>query len=73
MGSEMCIRDSVYIGHMNVTSGNFKLVAVNNDQIIHEFDLDAFNEDFWFEDLTGSFAIRVAGESAAFEFSIDVD
>lgn len=63
----------VYIGHMNVTSGNFKLVAVNNDQIIHEFDLDAFNEGFWFEDLTGSFAIRVAGESAAFEFSIDVD
>lgn len=63
----------VYIGHMNVKSGNFKLVAVNNDEIIHEFDLDTFGEDFLFEDLEGDFSIHVAGESAAFEFYIDVN
>lgn len=63
---------SVYIGHMSVESGNFKLVAVNNDEIIHEFDLDTFGETFYFEDLTGSFSIHVAGESAVFEFHIEI-
>ena len=63
---------SVYIGHMNVKSGNFKLVVINNDEIIHEFDLDTFAEEFRFENLTGSFSIHVAGESATFEFYIDI-
>lgn len=63
---------SVYIGHMNVKQGNFTLVVLNNDEIIHEFALDTFGETFRFEDITGSFSIRVAGESAAFEFYIDV-
>ena len=62
----------VYIGHMNVKKGNFRLVVVNDDKIIHDFPLDAFNETFRFEDLTGSFAIHVAGESAAFEFYINI-
>lgn len=63
----------VYIGHMSVESGNFKLVAINNDKIIHEFDLDTFNEDFYFEDIKGPFSIHVAGECAKFEFYIDID
>ncbi len=62
----------VYIGTLNVKSGNFKLVAVNDDKIIHEFDLDTFNEEFLFEDIEGSFSIHVAGESAAFDFHIDI-
>ena len=62
----------VYIGHMNVKQGNFKLVVVNNDEIIHEFALDTFGETFRFEDITGSFSIHVAGESAAFGFYIDI-
>ena len=62
----------VYIGHMNVKSGNFRLVAINNDEIIFDFPLDAFGETYWFEDLTGDFSIHVAGESAAFEFYIDI-
>ena len=63
----------VYIGHMNVESGNFKLVVVNNEEIIHEFALDTFGEEFWFEDLTGEFAIHVVGESAEFDFHIQID
>ena len=62
----------VYIGHMNVESGNFKLVVINEEEIIHEFDLDTFGETFCFEDLTGAFSIHVAGESAAFDFHIDI-
>ncbi len=63
----------VYIGHMNVKSGNFKLVAINNDEIIHEFALDTFSEEFIFEDLEGDFSIHLAGESAAFDFHIEVE
>lgn len=62
----------IFIGHMNVKKGNFKLAVVNNDEIIHEFPLDAFGDTFRFEDLTGSFSIHVAGESAAFEFHLDI-
>lgn len=62
----------VYIGHMNVKSGNFRLVAINDDKIIYEFPLDAFGDTYYFEDLKGSFAIHVAGESAAFDFHIEV-
>ena len=62
----------VYIGHMNVESGNFRLVVINDDKIIHELDLDTFGEEFLFEDLTGTFSIHVAGESAKFDFYIDI-
>lgn len=62
----------VYIGHMNVTGGNFRLVAVNEDEIIFDFPIDSFGETFRFEDLTGAFSVNVAGESAAFEFYIDI-
>lgn len=63
---------TVYIGHLNVKSGNFKLAIINNDQIIQEIPLDAFNKEFYFEDIKGAFSIHVAGENAAFEFHIDV-
>ncbi len=64
---------TVYIGHMNVEGGNFKLVAINNDEIIHEFALDASGEDFLFENLSGTFAIRAAGENAKVDFNIQVN
>ncbi len=62
----------VYIGHMDVTGGNFKLAIVNDDKIIEEIPLDAFNEDYLFENITGSFAVHVAGECAAFSFYMDI-
>ena len=62
----------VYIGHMVVKEGNFHWAVVNNREIIYEIPLDAFAETFRFEDLTGSFSIHVAGESAAFDFFIDI-
>ncbi len=62
----------IYIGTINVKSGNFKLSVINNDEIIFEIPLDAFGETFRFENITGSFSIHAAGESAAFECSIDI-
>ena len=62
----------IYIGHMNVKSGNFRLVVINDDKIIKDIPLDAFGDTFRFEDLEGTFAIHVAGESAAFNFHMEV-
>ena len=62
----------IYIGHMSVESGNFKLVVINNEKIIQEIPLDTFNESFYFEDLEGDFSVHVAGESAKFDFHIDI-
>ena len=62
----------VYIGHLTVEQGNFRLVVINNDEIIFDIPLDAFGETFRFEDLTGPFSIHVAGESAEFDFYIDI-
>lgn len=63
----------IYIGHMNVKKGNFKLAVINNDEIIMEIPLDAFGETYFFEDLEGTLSVHVAGESAAFEFYIDIN
>ena len=60
----------VYIGHMDISQGNFRLVVINNEEIIHEFAPDTFNEEFRFADLTGTFSIHVAGESAAFTIAM---
>ena len=62
----------VYVGHMNVKHGNFKLAVINNDEIIYEIPMDSFSETFRFEDLTGTFSSHVAGESAAFDFYLNV-
>lgn len=63
----------VYVGHLNVKKGNFKLVVINNDEIIYTIPLDTFGEKFLFEDLTGDFSIHVAGESAEFDFHLEVE
>lgn len=62
----------VYIGHLSVKSGNFKMVVVNNDKIIKEIPNEAFGEEFYFQDVVGDFSIRVAGENANVEFYVDV-
>jgi len=64
---------SIYVGHLNVKSGNFKLAVVNDDTIIFEIPLDSFNDTYYFEDLKGHFAIRAAGESAAVDFHIELE
>lgn len=63
----------IYIGHLNVKSGNFRLVVINDDKIIYEIPLDTFGETIRLEDLTGTVSIHVAGESAAFEFYIQIN
>lgn len=65
-------RVEVYVGHLNVEKGNFRISVVCDDEILFDIPLDSFNESYYFEDISGTFAIRVAGESAAFDFYIEV-
>ncbi len=62
----------VTVGYLNVTAGNFRMVVINNDEIIFDIPLDSAAEAYIFEDVNGSFAIHVAGESAAVEFNFSV-
>ena len=62
----------IYVGYLNIHSGNFAMVVVNNGEIICEIPDGTFGEYFRFEDLKGDFSIHVAGESANFEMNYHV-
>ena len=63
---------TVSVGYINVTAGNFRMVVINNDEIIFDVPLDSAAEAYVFEDIKGSFSIHAAGESAAVEFNFSV-
>ena len=62
----------LYVGHVNVKSGNFKIAIVNDDKIIDEIPLDSFAETIYYENLEGDFSVHLAGESAKFELFLEV-
>lgn len=57
----------------NVTAGNARLVVVYDGKIVHEFDLHKQGQSFVLENAKGDFALKLAGESAAFEVVFEVD
>ena len=63
----------VSISYLNVTAGNFRMVVINNDEIIFDIPLGSAAETYTFEDINGSFSIHAAGESAAVEFNFSVN
>ncbi len=57
----------------DVTAGNARLVVVYDGKIVHEFDLHEQGQSFVLENAKGDFALKLAGESAAFEVVFEVD
>ncbi|MBR5791797.1 MAG: hypothetical protein IKY34_01630 [Ruminiclostridium sp.] len=60
---------------LTVTEGNFKACLVLDDEIV---GVIPFNQEdpfysFRLDDVNGTFSLRIAGESAAFQFSITED
>ena len=51
----------------NVKEGNLRMVVVHNDEIVAELKPDNFVE-YWLENVTGTVSLRIAGESASYEF-----
>lgn len=62
----------VDLSTIDVDSGNFKLVAVLDDEIVHVFDNEEMNQTFELKDVKGYFAIRMAGETADFKFYMQI-
>ena len=56
-----------------VNSGNFKVVLIYNDEIVHEFRLNELMQTYTLENPHGAVSLRIAGESADFEFSYSTD
>lgn len=66
--SDVCID----VSGLTVNSGNFALVVMLNDEIVHEFKVGELMETFELEDINGTLEIIMAGESADFKFWISM-
>lgn len=64
-------RFEITLYNTTVKSGNFKIVLVYNDEIVHEFRLNELYETYTLENPDGNISLRIAGESADFKFSHD--
>ena len=62
-------RYEITLFNTSVNSGNFRIVLVYNDEIVHEFKLNELMQTYILEDVKGTVSLRIAGESADFEFS----
>lgn len=65
-------RFDITLYNLWVKSGNFKVALVHNDEIVHEFKLNELMQTYTLENPKGTVSLRIAGESADFEFSYDL-
>lgn len=62
----------IEVNTLSVTEGNLSLVVLLDDEIVHEFKAGELTETFEMEDVNGTVDIKIAGESAKFEFQMKV-
>jgi hypothetical protein len=65
-------RFDITLYNLWVKSGNFKVVLIHNDEIVHEFKNNELMQSYTLENPKGTVSLRIAGESADFEFSYDL-
>lgn len=65
-------RFDITLYNTTVKEGNFRIVLVYNDEIVHEFKLNELSQTYTLENPNGTISLRVAGESADFKFSYDL-
>lgn len=61
-------RFEITINHAQVNSGNFKIVLLEDNKIVHEFKLNELTQTYVLENPSGYVSLRIAGESADFKF-----
>lgn len=61
-------RYEITVNHARVDAGNFKMVLCVDDEIVHEFTLNELTQTFVLENVNGTVSLRIAGESATFQF-----
>ena len=60
-------RFEITVNHARVDSGNFKIVLLEDDKIVHEFELNELTQTYVLENPNGYISLRIAGESADFK------
>ena len=61
-------RFDITVNHARVDSGNFRMVLVHNDEIVHDFKLNELTQTYTLENPSGYVGLIIAGESADFQF-----
>ncbi len=65
-------RFEITINHARVDSGNFKIVLLEHDKIVHEFKLNELTQTYVLDNPDGYISLRIAGESAHFMFDYHI-
>lgn len=65
-------RFDITINHARVDSGNFRIVLLEGDKIVHEFKLNELTQSYTLENPNGYISLRIAGESADFQFDYNL-
>lgn len=58
---------TVYLDNIAVESGNFKILVLVNDEIVHEFNNQEMLQEYELKNIKGDFSVRMAGETADFK------
>lgn len=61
-------RFEITVNHTRVEAGNFKMVLCVDDEIVNTFTLNELTQTFVLENVRGTVSLRIAGESAKFQF-----
>ena len=65
-------RFEITVNHARVDSGNFRIVLLEDDTIVHEFKLNELTQTYVLENPSGYISLRIAGESADFKLDYSV-
>ncbi len=65
-------RFEITINHARVDVGNFKMVLCVDDEIVHTFTLNELTQTHVLENVKGTVSLRIAGESAKFQFDYSI-
>ena len=66
-------RFEITVNHAQVNAGNFKMVLLVDNEIVHTFTLNELTQTYVMEDVAGTVSLRIAGESADFQFDYHID
>ena len=62
-------RFDITVYNLRVDAGNFRVVLVHNDEIVHEFKNNELMQSYTLKNPNGTVSLRIAGESSDFSFS----
>ena len=65
-------RFDITLYNTHVSEGNFRIVLLHNNEIVHEFKLNELVQSYTLKNPEGTVSLRIAGESASFKLYYDL-